>query len=372
MKFDDIQSVRLTVATPTRGAATRMAGGTRGWQRDIEYVRVSSGGFFGFGEAAPLQQPDPTNPGDPTTGQLTTSLAATAVATLQQALPFELEGPGRAYVLANTVAHSAAARFAIETALLDCWCHNHQVSLAQVLVPNPVAELSSAAVVDDVATALTCVAQGFTTLKLKLTADAAADLVLATAIRTAVGDAIQLRGDANQTWTIAETPRRLRALAHLNWQFIEEPCVDTYKLVPMDLPIALALDESLPHIAPTQLGELLRARSLWGVVLKPTVLGGLLPTLAMAELVARGGKQAVVTHALEGPVATAACAEAARAIASLFEQPAAAGLGNNPTLAPVGAQWIGEVPQLLSPGRVRGTSRYGHGFTAPQWPVLLT
>jgi L-Ala-D/L-Glu epimerase len=117
------------------------------------------------------------------------------------------------------------------------------------------------------------VAQGFTTLKLKLTADAVADLTLATAVRTAVGDSIHLRGDANQTWTIAETPRRLRALAHLNWQFIEEPCIDTYKLVPMDLPIALALDESLPHIAPSQIAQLLRSRSLWGVVLKPTVLG---------------------------------------------------------------------------------------------------
>ena len=366
MKIDDIQCIRLTVATPIRGAAQRMDGGATGWQRVVEYVRVSSGQVFGLGEAAPLPSPDASRQ------PASNPLAATAVATLHQSLPLELEGPGRAYVVANAAANSAAARFAIETALLDCWCRNHNLSLAQVLVPNPVTELASAAVIDDVASALACVAQGFTTLKLKLTADAAADLTLATAVRAAVGDTIQLRGDANQTWTIAETPKRLRALAHLNWQFIEEPCVDTYKLVPMDLPIMLALDESLPYIAPNQIAQLLRSRSLWGVVLKPTVLGGLLPTLAMAELVARGGKQAVVTHAIEGPVATAACAEAARAIASLFEHPAAAGLGNNPTLVPVGAHWIGEVAQLANPGRVCGTSRPGHGFDAPQWPVLLT
>ncbi len=369
MKIDDIQCVSLAVATPTHGAATRMAGGAAGWQRDIEYVRVASHGIFGLGEAAPLHRPDHDHA---TAGQLVTWRVASAVAQLQQSLPIELEGPGRAYVLANRVANSAAARFAIETALLDCWCRSHQLSLAQALVAAPVAELASAAVVDDVATALACVAQGFTTLKLKLTANADADLALATAIRTAVGDTINFRGDANQTWTLAETPRRLRALAHLGWQFIEEPCVDTYKIVQLDLPIALALDESLPHIAPNQIAQLLRARSLWGVVLKPTVLGGLLPTLAMAELVARGGKQAIVTHALEGPVATAACAEAARAVASLFEHPAAAGLGNNPTLAPVTGHWIGEVMQLASPGRVCATTRFGHGFEAPQWPVLLT
>ncbi|MBP9088451.1 MAG: mandelate racemase/muconate lactonizing enzyme family protein [Kofleriaceae bacterium] len=369
MKIDNIECARLTVTTPTRGAAVRMAGGTAGWQRDLEYVRVSSGGIFGLGEAAPLSRPGP-NQQPPS--QLATMLAATAAATIHQTLPLEIEGPGRAYVVANTVAHSAAARFAIETALLDCWCHNHQLSLAQVLVPNPIVELATAAVVGDADDARACVAQGFTTLKLKLTADAAADFAVATAIRTAVGDSIQLRGDANQTWTIAETPKRLRALAHLNWEFIEEPCIDTHKLVPMDLPIMLALDESLPQIAPSQLGALLRARSLWGVVLKPTILGGLLPTLALAELVARGGKQAIVTHALEGPVATAACAEAARAVASLFEQPAAAGLGNNPTLSPIGAHWIGEVTQLTNPGRVRATARHGHGFAAPQWPILLS
>jgi L-alanine-DL-glutamate epimerase-like enolase superfamily enzyme len=215
------------------------------------------------------------------------------------------------------------------------------------------------------------VAAGFATLKLKLGSDADADLALATAIRTAVGDTIRLRGDANQTWELSVTPRRLRALAHLGWEFIEEPCVDTVKLLHLDLPIALALDESLPTIAPAQFPDVLRARTLWGFVLKPTVVGGLLPTLGLANSAARAGKQAVVTHALEGPIGTAACAEAARAVAALFEQPVAAGLGNNPTLTPQGAAWAAQVQQLATPGRVRAIAEFGHGVTAAAWPHLL-
>ena len=357
MLIDAMQSVTVHVATPTIGPAVRRATGQATWLRAHDVVRVTSGSYCGLGEAAPLQ--------DAATG------AATAVVTLQAALPFELEGPSRAYLLANGVADSAASRFALETALLDCWCQAHQVALANVLVTTPVADLATAAVVASVTEAVASVAAGFTTLKLKLSRDADADLVKATAIREAVGDTIRLRGDANQTWELHETPRRLRALAHLGWEFIEEPCPDTAKLLHMDLPIALALDESLPMISPAQFNDVLRARNLWGFVLKPTLLGGLLPTFGLANTAARAGKHAVVTHALEGPVGTAACAEAARAVAALFDQPVAAGLGNNPTLTPHGAAWTAHVQQLATPGHVRTAAGFGHGVTAPAWPQLL-
>jgi L-alanine-DL-glutamate epimerase-like enolase superfamily enzyme len=341
--------VRVEVAA--RGPASRLGKNAASWTQYCQFVQLETvDGYRGLGEATPL----PSTP----------SAALTADAQkLCTAAATPIEGPSRAYLVANSYASTAASRFALETAILDAWCNMHKIALAQALVSAPLRSLTSAAVVDNADDAVACVAQGFTTLKIKLSHDQQRDLVLASAIRNAVGDRIALRGDANQVWSVHETPQRLRALAHLGWQFIEEPCPQTIKLLAMDLPIPLALDESLLTTAPDQFASVLRAANLWGFVLKPTAIGGLLPTIGLAKLAAQAGKHATVTHALEGPIATAACAEAALAVASLFEHPVAAGVGNNPTLDPIDARWTVTPSQLATIGIVRFSDHPGLGVS---------
>ncbi|MCQ2558881.1 MAG: dipeptide epimerase [Oscillospiraceae bacterium] len=67
------------------------------------------------------------------------------------------------------------------------------------------------------------VQRGFTQLKLKLSGDPQLDLARVTAVRTAVGDAIELRVDPNQGWTVKETLCLEEAMRPLGVAVIEQP-----------------------------------------------------------------------------------------------------------------------------------------------------
>jgi L-alanine-DL-glutamate epimerase-like enolase superfamily enzyme len=77
----------------------------------------------------------------------------------------------------------------------------------------------------------------------------------------------------------------------------------------------LAADESLAH--PEALRTLLESTPTVRIlVLKPMVLGGLLPTLALAREAARRGLEAYVTSSLDGVIARAGAAHLAAALPS--------------------------------------------------------
>jgi L-alanine-DL-glutamate epimerase-like enolase superfamily enzyme len=82
------------------------------------------------------------------------------------------------------------------------------------------------------------------------------------------------------------------------------------------LPCRIALDESLAALPADARLTALRSPGLAAVVLKPTLLGGLAASLELATLARGFGVAAVASHALEGPVGTAACAELALALAA--------------------------------------------------------
>ena len=118
------------------------------------------------------------------------------------------------------------------------------------------------------------------------------------------------RVDANRTWPRETVRERMAALADLPIEFIEEPCVDAHTLLDEDLPLRIALDESLVGVTDVPYGKQLAA-----IVLKPTVHGGFAACRAIA---ARARVPAIITHGLEGPIGTAACMHFARTIDSPF------------------------------------------------------
>jgi o-succinylbenzoate synthase len=259
-------------------------------------------------------------------------------------LPFEIVDRDVAHLL---VTAPAAARFAIETALCDALAHDRGLSLAALFGPHP-GTLALAAVVDDPAAALRGYAAGIRCFKIKLGAEDPLDRVHA--IAAAVPGAT-LRIDANRSWPRAEVTARLAALAHLPVEYVEEPCRDMHLLLhAAPLPCRLALDESLPGLSRDQLVTALHSPALAAVIVKPTVLGGLAAARALAALARRHGVTAVASHALEGPIGTAACAELARALAG--DRPA--GLAAHPALAgwriPVAQIAAGRVDAATAPG----------------------
>jgi len=238
-------------------------------------------GFTGLGEAAPL----------PGMSSDTTEDAVRACA-----LPLD---PNAA---------TPAARFAIETALLSCRAQRERTSIASLLSPQPRARLDNVVVVDDELEARAAVAAGARCLKIKRVERVRA--IAAAVPRT------RLRLDINRGWDRAEVPARLAALADLPIDFVEEPCRDAHELLAMPLPIRIALDESLVTLGSRELARALESPLLAALVLKPTLLGGFARCLELAALARRHGVAPIASHALEGPIGTAACRELARAIAA--------------------------------------------------------
>ena len=72
--------------------------------------------------------------------------------------------------------------------------------------------LSAADLAATVRSAVERVGDGFTTLKLKVGTDPAGDVARVIAVRQEVGDAIDLRLDANQGWSRDAAVRAMRAL----------------------------------------------------------------------------------------------------------------------------------------------------------------
>jgi O-succinylbenzoate synthase len=261
-------------------------------------------GATGLGEAAPL----------PGMSIDTIADAALAAAELAGRLPLGLDSPAHAtgiadrVIIARSPDGAPAARFAIETALLTALAQRRRTSVAALWSAMPHGELQLATVVDDIAEARIAIAHGSRCLKIKAMSP---DRVLRIA-RAVPG--VRLRVDANRSWPRAETVRWLQQLAPLDIDYVEEPCLDAHELLRERLPCRIALDESLILLERADLERALTSPDLAALVLKPTLLGGFSRCLELAALAHRHGVAPVVTHALEGPIGTAACFELARAI----------------------------------------------------------
>lgn len=250
----------------------------------------------------------------------------------------------------------AAARCAVETALLDLAAQRRGVPLATLLrgeTPAPVAvsALLTGESPDAVlGSARAAVGRGFTVLKLKLGRPDGAEWELAAVrlLRQRLGPAIGLRLDANRAWSLAEASERLAALAELRPELIEEPLADVRELLRLRSPVPIALDESLQHLEPThELLPLLASGSVQALVLKPMALGGPLRCLQLARLGQKYGLPSLVTHLFDGTVALALAA----AVALALPRSLACGLDAHAglTLGPEAAMGFVGAPQIPPP-----------------------
>jgi L-Ala-D/L-Glu epimerase len=212
-----------------------------------------------------------------------------------------------------------AARCAVEQALLDLDAQRAGIPLARLLergapLEVPASALLSAQTVPELAReSQRARAEGYRTLKLKVGLDD--DYARAAVVRDAAGPDVKLRLDANGAWDAPGALRKLRELAPLGIELCEQPTRDLLGLE--GSPVPIAADEM---IALDREGALERAQI---VVLKPMLLGGLVPALRFARRAHGRGRRIVVTSSLESAVGRAGAAHLAAAVLSLGPQPAA-------------------------------------------------
>jgi o-succinylbenzoate synthase len=301
-----------------RGKVEGSLGAARGQtERRALLVRiVDDAGCAGQGEASPLPGYSPDTVAD----------CARELATVDVArLPLPDDRPTPEWIdraLSTAALWAPAARFALETALLDWWGRHRGISVARLLAA-PAAGIRTvplSALVADITRAQEAYRRGIRTFKLKISPTTFdSDLRFLQALRDAFGTAVKVRCDANGTLPAESASRYLTALAPFEPEFVEEAVPPQFLPKLRDSPVSLAADESLadPSSWPAV------ASMCQVVVLKPTLLGGLAECLRRARAATARGLQLTVTHTFDGPVALAAAAELA---AALPEPPLACGL----------------------------------------------
>lgn len=246
-----------------------------------------------------------------------------------------------------------AARAGIELALLDDLAHRRDLPLARLLSERAATEVPvSALLAAGEAAALAREAQaavqaGFRTVKLKVAKGALDDDLARTAVvRDAVGSEVRIRIDANGGWSEEQALEALRRLARLDIELCEEPVGDVRALRRLRGATSVPVGADETFARSTNREEVLKCAD--AIVLKPAVLGGLLPALRWARLARERGIRALVTTALDGAIARAGAAHLAAAV--LGDGPAPdAGLATGRLLA----EDLCEDPAEPREGRVR-------------------
>lgn len=204
-------------------------------------------------------------------------------------------------------------------------------------------------------------AAGFRVLKVKVgVAPVAQELAAIQHLCARLPVGARLRLDANRAWSLPTARKLLDDLLPLaHWiESLEEPCAEAtdaeLRVLQARTPIALAFDESLPARGWPLDPEQLPLRRL---VLKPGIIGGLRPTLALAQRAQAMGQEVVITSLIESAAGLWSSAQLAAATGS----PLAHGLATGAWLAAD----LGAVP-VIERGYIRLPERPGSGFSPAQ------
>jgi len=209
-----------------------------------------------------------------------------------------------------------AAKHGIELALLNLLARIQGLSISQLLA-NSVngtvrTQVPLNAVIGAIAPELAAskaqeyISQGYRCLKIKVgTKDFAADLRRVEAVRSQVGNDIQIRIDANQGWSVSEAIANLKALTALQIEYVEQPVaaldLEGMGEVRRSQSILVAADESVNNIV--QLQQIIDNQSADIIILKPMALGGILTAHRAALIAIQSGLDIVVTTTIDGAIA---------------------------------------------------------------------
>jgi L-Ala-D/L-Glu epimerase len=165
--------------------------------------------------------------------------------------------------------------------------------------------------------AATAAASGFETVKVKV--GVGDDLARVAAVRSAVGDLVNVRVDANGAWNVREAVMALNKLEDCGLQYCEEPVhgIEQLKAVcDRTSAVAVAADESAAD------PDFYSDRTCNAVCLKIARCGGITGVLREFERSREFGYEVYVASTMDGPLGISAALHAL----GLFEPDAACGL----------------------------------------------
>ena len=277
-----------------------------GERRDVrEGVLLRLGteaGQVGWGDGAPL-------PGfsRETLGEASAALSMVGQGLVgREVMPRDALPGGSVGAAMDAAGLPPSARFALDLALADLAAQDLGRSLPQVLHPDPPVVLPLNGLVMGTGDAALASAgrlaeARYPAVKLKVGRQSvAADVALVRAVRAVLPETVALRLDANRAWTWEQAVAFAEGVRGIRLDYVEEPLVDAARMPELwhDTRLPLALDETVqePDGAAAIRG--------WAtaVVLKPTLIGGLARTLALAAAARDVGVRTVLSAAFESGI----------------------------------------------------------------------
>lgn len=217
-----------------------------------------------------------------------------------------------------------------EQALLNLISREKNISLNEILnseskkIINVNGVLSFHTAQNSASRAIELVKQGFKTIKLKVGRNNSNDDIdCIKAVREAVGSEIKIRIDANGKWDLRTAADVLRQLEKFSIEFAEQPVnnIDDFLKLSRKTSIPLAVDESIRNL--TDINEFVSKKAVSVLILKPMMLGGIIPTARTIEFAHENKIKTVVTTSLDSVIGRSFAVLAA----SFVEEEIAHGLG---------------------------------------------
>jgi L-Ala-D/L-Glu epimerase len=284
---------------------------------------ITERGISGIGEIAPLPAFGGGSVAD--AGVLLPALAVLLYGkTLREALELlHIEGKEGAKA---TSAISAPVRCGLETALLDAIGKVEGCGICTLLSQAgsaPRREVAVNAVIGARATEAAIAAaqearwQGYRCVKLKVGwgVSAREEIERVAAVRDAIGPAVHLRLDANETWNLEEAVAILTRCVAYDIQYVEQPLkardLAGMRALRQAVPIPIAVDEALHGLESADL--VLDSEAADVLVIKPQLAGGLHVAQQIIQKGTERGVCSVITSAIEAGIGLTAALHLAAA-----------------------------------------------------------
>jgi len=203
-------------------------------------------------------------------------------------------------------------RHGIEQALLNLICKEKNVAVDKLLELNLKKVIKVNASIgfltkdETIRKAKQLIEKGFKTLKIKAGRDNFEyDYNCIKAFRDEFGNDVKLRIDANGKWDLKSAIKNLEKLAKLNLEFAEQPVnsLDNFVKLKNNISLPLAADESIRTKKAAE--DFIKKNAVNYLILKPMIIGGLLPTLEIIELAEKNNITPVITSSFESAVGKA-------------------------------------------------------------------
>ncbi len=202
-----------------------------------------------------------------------------------------------------------ALRHGMEQALINLICHEKNSSLPELLklklkneiIVNAVIGFSSSA--DALKKVKDLTLKGFNTIKIKVGRPKfEEDLDIIKAVRDTAGSDLKVRIDVNGKWDLDCAVKNLKQLEDLSVEYAEQPVnsIEEFIELKKETSVPLAADESIRNYISAKSYILRKAIDV--IVLKPMLIGGLVPTLEIIELAEKNNIIPVITSSFESAI----------------------------------------------------------------------